>query len=327
MMIQNGGTKLITMYFRLEIPTNNNTLPTDCMNTVPAWTISLDLSNNDLNRFNIKDLISLIQKLPKRIYSLNLSNNNLGPFNNAEELATFFAAIPKHVRKINLSNNFFGRKSPAEVKIIFGTLHANLLLLNLENNDLTMPRTAFYKELPPHIRSVAREQQAIQLMNKVERLLARNNIAKLVYRFIYPETKITIGQINRLIKTLERHNTPVALLTCGLLLEGRIATYGMAGATRTAINHYLEERTCSAIDYYVAATMFDEPCPIADFILWHIKATTVMPSVKDKLLSYVLLPPTRFIKSYCEFNGHYFFAQKTSDCPPDSWAITQRIQK
>lgn len=82
---------------------------------LPKTLSTLILSDRDfMPKVSLADFISIVQKIPPNIKTLDLSNNELERFS-LEELKQLIAAIPPHVEHIILDNNLLFYKETTEV--------------------------------------------------------------------------------------------------------------------------------------------------------------------------------------------------------------------
>lgn len=107
--------------------------------------------------------------------------------------------------------------------------------------------------------------------------------------------------LNTVITALERENTPLAFLTCGLLLEGRITNIADEPSDLTA---YYEKRIHDAISFYEKAAVSNELKPLVNFLLWEIRTVSELESVLKRIHQFDLLPPSEdYIPSFNQYKA------------------------
>lgn len=136
----------------------------------------------------------------------------------------------------------------------------------------------------------------------VELILKQKNDKKFLFDDIKPPIEIDKIYLNHFISLFEQRNTPIAYLTCGLLLDGHIETTAMLVENCAAYDEYIEKRIHDAISFYIKATEDPFTKPIAEFLVWDLKITCPLQSVQERLLQYDIVP-SNFFKNYKEFSG------------------------
>lgn len=106
----------------------------------------------------------------------------------------------------------------------------------------------------------------------------------------YPLQWVTEIRLSRIIEYMESDNSALSLLTCGMLLEGRVPTF----VDEDKAPEYYEKRMHDAITFYVKAYEISGGQPkikdLIEFILWEIKTTNHFDSVRNRLVRYDINP-------------------------------------
>ena len=148
---------------------------------------------------------------------------------------------------------------------------------------------------------VNREETLKIILKQVNSITLKTGNQGLSFETIKLPYEIDERQLNPLINLLEKQNTPIALLTCGLLLEGRIPNH--CADEKEDLSGYLEKRTHDAISFYVKAAQSNALKSTVGFLLWELNTITDFESVRMRLSEFELLPPTDFISQYSHFKA------------------------
>ncbi|WP_298627262.1 leucine-rich repeat domain-containing protein [uncultured Legionella sp.] len=255
---------------------------------------------------------------PHRTTYLSLANNKL-IYVDPKTLAAGFDCLPPNLTYLDLSNNYIQYDlpdtpiyNPYQVKSAFSHLPASLTHLDFKGNF--HPKTTdeqlipFLKELPETLESItispggtidlAAWHTLEHLLCLVEsEILNKEKIDK--FSFNKKELQISVQlneyRLNQFIALLEKMNTPLSLLLCGFLLEGRIPNHV---EEKEDLSTYMEKRLHDAISFYEKILIHPSKeeqvtkCikPLAEFLLWEIKTVSDTPSVINRLKAYCISP-------------------------------------
>jgi len=283
----------------------------------------LDLSYNgfgipaeDSQRASFKDNFAVL--IPLKTTHLSLANNQL-IYVDEETLGAGFACLPKNLTYLDLSNNFalydlpqHSTYNPFDVKEAFSHLPASLIHLNFTGNfhPATTDRQLipFLEKLPLTLESITiAPGRTIDLVawRTLERLLllVKTEIIdeEKITKFAFEEKELLLPielneyRLNQFVALLEKVNTPLSLLLCGFLLEGRIPN---SADEKEDLSAYMEKRIHDAISFYEQILMHPSPekqdikCikPLVEFLLWEIKTLSNTPSVINRLKAYHFSP-------------------------------------
>ena len=154
-----------------------------------------------------------------------------------------------------------------------------------------------------HLETATNQFFSQQLLSKVKKLTLEQGIIEFAFSSINLPLEIDGRRLNHFIELLEKQNSPIADLTCALLLEGRIETTAEILENCKENDEYMEKRTHDAITFYTKASRDRIIKPIAEFLLWDMKMTTQCISIQDRLAQYDLSPKeTAIINSYNKAN-------------------------
>jgi hypothetical protein len=306
-------------------------LMTFLANSAPTNDFCLDL--NDI--YNLKELSSghlkkILGSLPKKITSLYLNGREFwygegmqfipkhitslglrfyGSILGSSTLINVFGSIPDHINSLDLKGNklahHYNNKNIKVLKEAFGKLHTGISKLDLRDNELE-------KYTDDEINSLFSRSArlAIRLNDRILHTLVPKLICsvkdkishlsqQVIFEVISPTLVIDEADLQQLVHILEKQGTPMAYLTAGLLLEGRM---GVSVVNAEKDDSYMEKRIQDAITFYIKAAENPNIKPLVDFILWEIKTTKIEFSSIQQRLAELDINPEKFFDTYASYS-------------------------
>lgn len=288
---------------------------------IPTSITTLSLIGNQFNRMMSRmspaELASVFGAIPTSVRSLDLGWNNLEDTVD-DSLAAALGAIPPSVTSLGLGANQFDKRALFLLPAVFRTIPDSIIWIDLTSNHLDRRSDSELYLLLSYLKKSATAQiggrfissdhfLGKMLIKQVEDFVSSK--ASILSSPIVPPFLIDDCRLRKIIAVLEsdKEHPDLANLTCALLLDGMIEN--TLSAEPDDIDQYVQNRTHAAINFYVKAAMGQNPdsavSKLANFILWHLKAVTASPSVKERLSEFDIHPTPDFISSY------YFFKPST----------------
>ena len=264
---------------------------------IPPQTTHLSLANNKLIYVNVDSLTEGFDNLPNTLTYLDLSNNYIqydlpdNPIYTPYKVKNAFSHLPTTLTHLNFSGNFHPATTDEQL-IPF----LKKLPVTLETITIAPGRTI----------DLAAWRTLERLLFLVEtKILEKEQIDKfsLGKKELQIPVELNEYRLNQFITILEKMNTPLSLLLCSFLLEGRIPNNV---ENKEDLSAYMEKRTHDAIGFYEKILMYPTQeeqaikCikPLVEFLLWEIKTLSDTPSVINRLRAYSISPNAILGKIY-----------------------------
>jgi len=308
------------------------------LSALPKTVTKMNLSGNNLGNMDTGELIKFLSKIPEHIVELDLCWNNFERKKIDEQVRvlsaippsvkalktsikirnavdqSFFSLIKAHLKatltslsihwanlqqvstvqvrealsqlppnlELRFDSHHFGDAKQAIIEKLCEALPDNIRHFYLSNDEVVEPSTVW----------------AELLTRKVQEVVAREGSQGVNFEQVTLPVNINQGLFNRLIKWYEKKNDGLSLLICGLLAQGKIASYNW-GSDRWATT---EKRMHDALSFYFRAGTVDPNLrSVVEFLVWEIKTTTLFDSVKNRLRQAYWAPSEKHVPSYSIF--------------------------
>jgi hypothetical protein len=311
------------------------------ISTLPKTLTKLNLSANNFASMDTEELIKFLSKIPGHIIELDLCWNNFERKPPDEQLR-ILAAVPATVRALKVNIKITGQTEDFRfLSCLTEKLQASLALLvidwpNLRESSVEQVReilspVASQVELSFSSRNWGNTRQAqleklaeslpdsvvafyldcserIELAQiwaelvsqKMRDLISIEGSQSINFESIVLPKLIDNNLLEKLIKYYEKEKDGLSFLICGLLLQAKIRAVEFENNKSEAI----EKRTHDALSFYLRAGTVDPSLrKIVEFLVWELKVTTDISSVKERI-NHAHWTPS---ESY--FPSHSFFAQ------------------